>query len=190
MGGAVPDLEHIGPPEGYADAWSFTAPVIDMPVCGVDRDAARPVELAELAALGGPLAAACRRRSPLASNRWNAWCTVSATHRSPSGVNAMPRGSWKIAVAGRRGHDRADRAVVGEAGRRAVPPLDPVAPQVGGPHVAVPSSATATRRIVVNVPACVRLAEGAELGDEPAGQGEHLDPVVECRRRRRPAPGR
>lgn len=30
--GAVPDLEHIAPPPGYADAWSFTAPVIDMPV--------------------------------------------------------------------------------------------------------------------------------------------------------------
>ena len=30
--GAVPDLEHIIPPPGYADAWSFTAPVIDMPV--------------------------------------------------------------------------------------------------------------------------------------------------------------
>ncbi len=30
--GAVPDLEHVGPPSGYADAWSFTAPVIDMPV--------------------------------------------------------------------------------------------------------------------------------------------------------------
>lgn len=30
--GAVPDLEHAGPPEGYADAWSFTAPVIDMPL--------------------------------------------------------------------------------------------------------------------------------------------------------------
>ena len=30
--GAVPDLEHVGPPAGYADAWSFTAPVIDMPV--------------------------------------------------------------------------------------------------------------------------------------------------------------
>ncbi len=29
--GAVPDLAHVGPPEGYADAWSFTAPVIDMP---------------------------------------------------------------------------------------------------------------------------------------------------------------
>jgi D-amino-acid oxidase len=30
--GAVPDLEHVGPPRGYRDAWSFTAPVIDMPV--------------------------------------------------------------------------------------------------------------------------------------------------------------
>ncbi len=30
--GAVPDLEHVGAPSGYADAWSFTAPVIDMPV--------------------------------------------------------------------------------------------------------------------------------------------------------------
>jgi len=30
--GAVPDLEHIGPPDGYAAAWSFTAPVVDMPV--------------------------------------------------------------------------------------------------------------------------------------------------------------
>jgi D-amino-acid oxidase len=30
--GAVPDLEHIGPPQGYADAWQLTAPVIDMPV--------------------------------------------------------------------------------------------------------------------------------------------------------------
>jgi D-amino-acid oxidase len=29
---AVPDLAHVGPPPGYADAWSFTAPVIDMPV--------------------------------------------------------------------------------------------------------------------------------------------------------------
>ena len=29
---AVPDLAHISPPQGYADAWSFTAPVIDMPV--------------------------------------------------------------------------------------------------------------------------------------------------------------
>src|SRR3954469_15205158 len=29
---AVPDLEHVAPPETYADAWSFTAPVIDMPV--------------------------------------------------------------------------------------------------------------------------------------------------------------
>lgn len=30
--GAVPDLEHVAPPPAYADAWSFTAPVIDMPV--------------------------------------------------------------------------------------------------------------------------------------------------------------
>ena len=30
--GAVPDLEHVTPPSSYADAWSFTAPVIDMPV--------------------------------------------------------------------------------------------------------------------------------------------------------------
>jgi D-amino-acid oxidase len=30
--GALPDLSHIRPPDGYADAWSFTAPVIDMPV--------------------------------------------------------------------------------------------------------------------------------------------------------------
>jgi len=30
--GAVPDLEHTVPPQAYADAWSFTAPVIDMPV--------------------------------------------------------------------------------------------------------------------------------------------------------------
>jgi D-amino-acid oxidase len=30
--GAVPDLEHVSPPQGYADAWSFTAPVVDMPV--------------------------------------------------------------------------------------------------------------------------------------------------------------
>ncbi len=30
--GAVPSLDRVGPPEGYADAWSFTAPVVDMPV--------------------------------------------------------------------------------------------------------------------------------------------------------------
>src|SRR4051812_19818360 len=30
--GAVPDLEHVAPPPSYADAWRFTAPVIDMPV--------------------------------------------------------------------------------------------------------------------------------------------------------------
>lgn len=30
--GAVPDLEHVAPPPSYADAWAFTAPVIDMPV--------------------------------------------------------------------------------------------------------------------------------------------------------------
>jgi D-amino-acid oxidase len=30
--GVVPDLEHVAPPPGYADAWSFTSPVIDMPV--------------------------------------------------------------------------------------------------------------------------------------------------------------
>ena len=30
--GAVPDLTHVPPPPGYADAWSLTAPVIDMPV--------------------------------------------------------------------------------------------------------------------------------------------------------------
>ncbi len=29
---AVPDLVHLRPPDGYPDAWSFTAPVIDMPV--------------------------------------------------------------------------------------------------------------------------------------------------------------
>lgn len=29
---AVPDLVHVPPPTGYADAWAFTAPVIDMPV--------------------------------------------------------------------------------------------------------------------------------------------------------------
>ena len=29
---AVPDLERVRPPAGYADAWSFTAPVVDMPV--------------------------------------------------------------------------------------------------------------------------------------------------------------
>jgi len=28
----VPDLEHTVAPQAYADAWSFTAPVIDMPV--------------------------------------------------------------------------------------------------------------------------------------------------------------
>jgi D-amino-acid oxidase len=30
--GAVPDLAATDPPTGYADAWTFTAPVIDMPV--------------------------------------------------------------------------------------------------------------------------------------------------------------
>ena len=30
--GAVPDLVHLRPPDGYPDAWSFTAPVIDMPI--------------------------------------------------------------------------------------------------------------------------------------------------------------
>jgi D-amino-acid oxidase len=30
--GAVPDLVRGGAPAGYADAWSFTAPVVDMPV--------------------------------------------------------------------------------------------------------------------------------------------------------------
>jgi D-amino-acid oxidase len=30
--GAVPDLAHVPAPQGYADAWSLTAPVIDMPV--------------------------------------------------------------------------------------------------------------------------------------------------------------
>jgi D-amino-acid oxidase len=30
--GAVPALAHTTPPQGYADAWSFVAPVIDMPV--------------------------------------------------------------------------------------------------------------------------------------------------------------
>jgi len=36
---AVPDLEHVAPPPGYADAWSFTAPVIDMPryLAGLER---------------------------------------------------------------------------------------------------------------------------------------------------------
>ncbi len=29
---AVPQLRRVPPPEGYADAWSFTAPVVDMPV--------------------------------------------------------------------------------------------------------------------------------------------------------------
>ena len=29
---AVPDLRRVHPPDGYADAWTFTAPVIDMPV--------------------------------------------------------------------------------------------------------------------------------------------------------------
>ena len=45
---AVPDLEHVGPPAGYADAWSFTAPVVDMPVY-LDWLRAR------LACLGGTL---------------------------------------------------------------------------------------------------------------------------------------
>ena len=30
--GAVPDLEHVAPPDSFADALAFTAPVIDMPV--------------------------------------------------------------------------------------------------------------------------------------------------------------
>jgi len=30
--GSVPDLARTPPPAGYADAWSFTAPVVDMPV--------------------------------------------------------------------------------------------------------------------------------------------------------------
>jgi len=29
---AVPELRRVPPPSGYADAWSFTSPVIDMPV--------------------------------------------------------------------------------------------------------------------------------------------------------------
>ena len=29
---AVPRLEHVPPPNGYADAWSFLAPVVEMPV--------------------------------------------------------------------------------------------------------------------------------------------------------------
>lgn len=29
---AVPDLGHVEPPDGYPDAWSFAAPVVDMPV--------------------------------------------------------------------------------------------------------------------------------------------------------------
>ncbi|MEJ7795453.1 MAG: FAD-dependent oxidoreductase [Nocardioides sp.] len=30
--GSVPDLARASPPTGYADAWSFTAPLVDMPV--------------------------------------------------------------------------------------------------------------------------------------------------------------
>jgi D-amino-acid oxidase len=45
---AVPDLVHVGPPEGYADAWSFTTPVIDMPVY-------LPWLRARLESLGGTL---------------------------------------------------------------------------------------------------------------------------------------
>ena len=30
--GSVPDLARTTPPEGWADAWSFTAPLVDMPV--------------------------------------------------------------------------------------------------------------------------------------------------------------
>jgi len=29
---AVPSLDHVPPPDGYADAWSFRAPVVEMPV--------------------------------------------------------------------------------------------------------------------------------------------------------------
>jgi D-amino-acid oxidase len=46
--GAVPDLQHVAAPPAYADAWSFTAPVIDMPVY-LDWLRAR------LVALGGTL---------------------------------------------------------------------------------------------------------------------------------------
>ncbi len=28
----MPELRHVAPPAGYSDAWSFTAPVIDMPI--------------------------------------------------------------------------------------------------------------------------------------------------------------
>src|SRR5215210_6682764 len=29
---AVPHLDHVAPPAGYADAWTFLAPVVEMPV--------------------------------------------------------------------------------------------------------------------------------------------------------------
>ncbi len=54
---AVPDLEHVAPAPGYADAWSFTAPVIDMPVyLGWLR--------ARLAELGGTLTRLSLRAIP------------------------------------------------------------------------------------------------------------------------------
>jgi D-amino-acid oxidase len=57
--GAVPDLDlrRSGPPPGYADAWSFTAPVIDMPVylCWLR---------ARLAELGGTLTRMSLRALP------------------------------------------------------------------------------------------------------------------------------
>jgi hypothetical protein len=88
----------------------------------------------------------------VASNRAKPWCTVSATHTSPPGVNAMPRGSWKIAVS--VGGGMTSPIVLAYAKPVAVRRHRSMRfPHRSAAHTSPePSVAADTRRMVVNVP--------------------------------------
>ena len=67
-----------------------------LPVAGSTAMPRGQLNWPELGALGSALTAGGDQVA-VELNFWNWWWTVSVTHRSPFGANAMPRGSWKIA---------------------------------------------------------------------------------------------
>ena len=87
---AVPELTRVPPPTGYADAWSFTSPVIDMPVYLQWLEA-------RLAELGGTLTRISMGSLPGSDDSVVVNCPGSALGVSPAtrrSARCAARWSW------------------------------------------------------------------------------------------------
>ena len=175
---AVPDLVQVEPPDGYRDAWSFTAPVVDMTVylswlrsrldgAGRDADADQP---------GRPPADRGRGRQLRGPRLAPAGGRPGRTAGARAGRDR--RGSRARPVVARLRRSHLCRPALGHRGRRRH--------GRGGDWSRTPSQETAAgilRRATGLVPECRRPCRRARVGLRPVRpevRVEAVDKVVHC----------